>query len=217
VIGFVGTKLGMTQVFGENGELIPVTVVAAAPLRVVCVRTRDRDGYDAVQIGFGSKREKRTTKPVRGQAANAGGQVFAGLIEFPIEEGATYEVGQELKVGDVLAAGDVIDVTGITKGKGYQGVVRKYGFAGQTAGHGTHESFRGPGSVGNRSFPGRIFKGKRMDGHMGSVRRTTQNLRVVEVRADEGLVLVRGGVPGAKGRQIVLRRAVKHKTKAAEK
>jgi len=111
----------------------------------------------------------------------------------------------------VLAVGDVIDVTGMTKGKGYQGVVRRYGFAGQTAGHGTHESFRGPGSVGNRSFPGRIFRGKRMDGHMGSVRRTTQNLKIVQVRADEGLVLVRGAIPGSTGARVILNRAVKKK------
>jgi len=132
-------------------------------------------------------------------------------IEFRVADASAYAVGQELKVSDVISAGDIIDVTGITKGKGFQGVVRRYGFAGQTAGHGTHESFRGPGSVGNRSFPGRIFRGKRMDGHMGSAQRTTLNLKVVQVRADDGLVLVHGALPGAPGERVVLRRAVKQK------
>jgi large subunit ribosomal protein L3 len=210
VTGFVGTKLGMTQIFGKNGELIPVTVVQATPCTVVQVRTRDRDGYEAVQVGFGTRREKRLSKALRGHMAK-GGRTFAGLLEFRVADASTYQVGQELKVTDVLSAGDIIDVTGVTKGKGYQGVVRRYGFAGQTAGHGTHESFRGPGSVGNRSFPGRIFRGKRMDGHMGSARRTTQNLQVVQVRAEEGLVLVRGAVPGSPGGQVILSRAAKKK------
>jgi large subunit ribosomal protein L3 len=211
VTGFVGTKLGMTQIFGDNGELIPVTVVQTTPCTVVQVRTRDRDGYEAVQVGFGTKREKRTSKALRGHMAKGGRTTFVGLLEFRVADASTYQVGQELKVSDVLSAGDIIDVCGVTKGKGYQGVVRRYGFAGQTAGHGTHESFRGPGSVGNRSFPGRIFRGKRMDGHMGSVRRTTQNLKVVQVRADEGLVLVRGAVPGSPGERVILSRAVKKK------
>jgi len=211
VTGFVGTKLGMTQIFGANGELIPVTVVQATPCTVVQVRTRDRDGYDAVQVGYGTKREKRISKPLRAHMTKAGRSTFAGLLEFRVADASAYAVGQELKVSDVISAGDIIDVTGITKGKGFQGVVRRYGFAGQTAGHGTHESFRGPGSVGNRSFPGRIFRGKRMDGHMGSAQRTTLNLKVVQVRADDGLVLVHGALPGAPGERVVLRRAVKQK------
>jgi large subunit ribosomal protein L3 len=243
----------MTQVFGKNGELIPVTVVEAAPCTVVQVRTRDNDGYDAVQVGYGAKRDKLVRKPLRGHTATAvkargeitgaenaakarrrskaagggtadaaGAAGFAGLIEFRVEDVSGYQPGQQLKVGDVLKAGDKIDVCGVTKGKGYQGVVRRYGFKGQTATRGTHESFRGPGSVGNRSFPGRIFKGKRMDGHMGSQWRTIQNLEIVEVRAEDGIVLVRGGLPGAAGEPVVLNRAIKKsisrpkKAKAAE-
>ena len=225
--GFVGKKLGMTQVFGPDGELVPVTVVEAAPCTVVQVRTRDTDGYDAIQVGYGAKRDKLVGKPLRGHTAKARPALtaerskaklakkdrprngFTGLLEFDVDDVANYQVGQELKVGDILKAGDKIDVFGVTKGKGYQGVVRRYGFKGQTATRGTHESFRGPGSVGNRSFPGRIFRGKRLDGHMGSARRTIQNLEIVEVRADEGLVLVRGGLPGATGGRVVLNRAVK--------
>jgi large subunit ribosomal protein L3 len=199
----------MTQVFGPGGELIPVTVVEATPCTVVEVRTRDRNGYDAVQIGFGNRREKRLRKPLRGQMARGGRATFAGLMEFPVDDASAYQIGQELKVAEVFKAGDKIDVCGVTKGKGFQGVVRRYGFKGQTATRGTHESFRGPGSVGNRSFPGRIFRGKRMDGHMGSASRTIQNLVIVEVRGDEGLVLVRGGLPGATGDRIVLKRAIK--------
>jgi large subunit ribosomal protein L3 len=199
----------MTQVFGKNGELIPVTVVEATPCTVVQVRTRDVDGYQAIQVGFGAKRDKLVGKALRGHMTKAGRANFAGLIEFPVDDASAYQAGQELKVGEVFKAGDKIDVRGVTKGKGYQGVVRRYGFKGQSATRGTHESFRGPGSVGNRSFPGRIFKGKRMDGHMGAASRTIQNLEIVEVRPDEGIVLVRGGLPGAAGERIVLNRAVK--------
>jgi large subunit ribosomal protein L3 len=248
VIGFIGTKVGMTQVFGPNGELIPVTVVEAKPCTVVQVRTSDVDGYQAVQVGYGAKRDKLANKPLRGHAAKAvaaraeaakgspadapakarkrsalaksrtkgdatvqeeGAPVFVGLLEFRVDDASAYQVGQELKVDDVFKAGDKIDVRGVTKGKGYQGVVRRYGFKGQTATRGTHESFRGPGSVGNRSFPGRIFKGKRMDGHMGAVSRTIQNLEIVEVRADQSVVLVRGGLPGAAGEAVVLNPAIK--------
>jgi large subunit ribosomal protein L3 len=209
VTGFIGKKLGMTQVFGPDGELVPVTVVEATPCTVVQLRTRDTDGYDAIQIGFGTKRERLVNKPLKAHMTKAGRANFSGLLEFDVEDVSAYQIGQELKVGDVFKAGDKIDVWGITKGKGYQGVVRRYGFKGQTATRGTHESFRGPGSVGNRSFPGRIFRGKRMDGHMGSARRTIQNLEIVEVRADEGLVFVRGGLPGAAGERVVLNRAVK--------
>jgi large subunit ribosomal protein L3 len=199
----------MMQVFGSDGELIPVTVVDAKPCTVVDVRTRDRDGYDAVQLGFGQRSDKRKTKAVRGHMTKAGRSTFIGLVEFRVTDASAFQVGQEVKVSDVFASGDKIDVSGVTKGKGFQGVVRRYGFAGHTATHGTHESFRGPGSVGAGTYPGHIWKGKRMPGHMGSRKRTTQNLEVVEVRADDGLILVRGGVPGARGERVILKPAVK--------
>jgi large subunit ribosomal protein L3 len=199
----------MTQVFGADGELVPVTVVEAGPCTVVQIRTRDKDGYEALQVGFGTRREKRLSKAARGHMANAGRSDFASLAEVPVEDVSAYEVGQEIKAGDVFAAGDVIDVTGVGKGRGFAGVMRRYGFAGHRSTHGTHESFRGPGSVGAGTYPGHIWKGKRMPGQMGAKRRTIQNLRVVAVRADDNLILVRGGIPGPPGGDVLIRTAAK--------
>jgi len=221
MLGLIGKKIGMTQRFVEGGNLVPVTVIETGPCTVVQVRTPDRDGYSALQVGFGSRREKNLPKATRGHMAKGGRSNFASLLEFRLRETGEWQVGQEIKLADLFKAGDQVDVTGTSKGKGFQGVVKRYGFAGQTATHGSHESFRGPGSVGCRSYPGRIFKGKRMDGHMGSDRTTTQNLRIVEVRADENLLMVKGAVPGSKGTQVIVRPAVKRqrtqrKTAAAE-
>jgi large subunit ribosomal protein L3 len=209
MLGLVGKKIGMTQRFVEGGNLVPVTVIETGPCTVVQVRTIDRDGYDALQVGFGSRREKNLPKATRGHMAKGGRSNFRSLMEFRLREAGEWQVGQDIKLADLFKAGDQVDVTGTSKGKGFQGVVKRYGFAGQTATHGTHESFRGPGSVGCRSYPGRIFKGKRMDGHMGQDKTTTQNLRIVEVRADENLLMVKGAVPGAAGTQVVVRPAVK--------
>ena len=209
MLGLIGKKIGMTQRFVEGGNLVPVTVIETGPCTVVQVRTVERDGYDALQVGFGTRREKNLPKAVRGHMAKAGRSNFSSLLEFRLREAGQWQVGQDIRLADLFKAGDQVDVTGTSKGKGFQGVVKRYGFAGQTATHGSHESFRGPGSVGCRSYPGRIFKGKRMDGHMGQVARTTQNLRVVEVRPDENLLMVKGAVPGAAGTQVVVRPAVK--------
>jgi large subunit ribosomal protein L3 len=209
MLGLIGKKLGMTQRFAEGGSLVPVTVIETGPCTVVQVRTALRDGYDALQVGFGSRREKNLPKATRGHMAKGGRSNFASLLEFRLREAGQWQVGQEIRLADLFKAGDQVDVTGTSKGRGFQGVVKRYGFAGQTATHGSHESFRGPGSVGCRSYPGRIFKGKRMDGHMGQVRRTTQNLRIVEVRGDENLLMVKGAIPGAAGTQVVVRPAVK--------
>lgn len=209
MLGLIGKKLGMTQRFVEGGNLIPVTVIETGPCTVVQVRTVDRDGYDALQVGFGSRREKNLPKATRGHMAKAGRANFGKLLEFRLREAGDWQVGQEIKLADLFKVGDQIDVTGTTKGKGFQGVMKRHNFAGHRATHGTHESFRGPGSVGCRSYPGRIFKGKRMDGHMGQETCTTQNLRIVEVRADDNLLMVKGAIPGAKGCQVVVRPAVK--------
>jgi len=209
--GIIGKKIGMTQVFGDAGELIPVTVVQAQPCTVVQVRTRDRDGYEAVQIGAGRRREKSLSRARKGHATKAGRADFETLLEFRVDDVSSYEVGQEVKLTDVFGAGDVVDVTGSSKGKGFQGVMRRHGFAGHKATHGTHESFRGPGSVGACAYPGRIWKGKRMAGHLGARKATVQNLKVVAIREDESLLLVRGGIPGARGCDVVIRAAVKGK------
>jgi large subunit ribosomal protein L3 len=199
----------MTQIFGAGGEVIPVTVVLTGPCTVTQIRTADNDGYEAIQLGFGQKQEKLVSKAKRGHLAKAGKQTVACLAEFRVGDASAYQVGQELKAADVIAAGDVVDVTGTSKGRGFSGVVRRYNFQGQSATHGTHESFRGGGSIGACAYPGRVFKGQKMPGQMGNKRRTVQNLEVVAIREEENLVLIRGGVPGPKGGSVVIRPSVK--------
>jgi large subunit ribosomal protein L3 len=212
-LGLIGRKLGMTQVFAKGGELVPVTVIEAGPCTVVQKRTAEKDGYAAVQVGFGEKKTQRLTKPAREHRAKAGKMVSV-LREFPAA--TELEVGAELKIGDVFKEGDLIDVTGVSKGRGYQGVIKRHRFSGFPATHGTHEYFRHGGSIGNRTHPGRVFKNKRMAGQMGDERVTTQNLAIVAVRAAENVLLVRGAVPGARGGLLVIRPAVKAQAAAHE-
>jgi large subunit ribosomal protein L3 len=211
VIGLIGTKLGMTQVFDAAGELVPVTVVRTGPCTVVQVRTKDRDGYDAVQLGFDVRAEddKGLRKPERGHAKASGKPGYRVLSEWRVSEPAKFQVGQEVRVAEVFSAGDKVDVAGTTKGRGFAGVVKRHNFGGHRQTHGTHESYRGPGSIGARSYPGRVWKNKRMDGHMGDVRRTIQNLDVVAVREGDDVLLLRGGLPGPTGGYVMIRRAVK--------
>jgi len=209
MLGLIGKKLGMTQVFDPKGELIPVTVIAAGPCTVVQAKTAVGDGYTAVQLGFGEKKAQRATKAYRTHCLKAGKGVFGVLREFRVTAGDTYTVGQEVTVDSVFKAGDRIDVTGTTKGRGYAGVIKRHGFGGFPGSHGTHEYFRHGGSIGNRSYPGRVFKGKRMAGQYGDARTTTQNVEVIEVRIAEGLLLVRGAVPGARDGLVLIRPAVK--------
>ncbi len=206
--GLVGKKVGMTQVFTDNGEAVPVTVVEAGPCTVVQIRTLDRDGYSAVQVGFGRGLEKRKSRALYGHM-NTAGAVFGGLAEFRCPADAHYEVGQEVGVADLFDKGDSVDVSGASKGRGFAGVMKRHGFSGHKATHGTHESFRGAGAIGACAYPGRVFKGKKMPGHMGAAKVTTQNLEVMDVRAEDNLVLVRGGVPGPRGGRVVIRLAVK--------
>jgi len=211
-LGLIGKKLGMTQVYTAAGELVPVTVIQAGPCTVVQAKSAATDGYAAVQVGFGSKKPQRATKAMREHCVKAGKGVFQVLREFRLEDGAAaIAAGDELTVEGLFKQGDKIDVTGITKGRGYTGVVKRHRFAGFPASHGTHEYFRHGGSIGNRSFPGRVFKNKRMAGHYGDERVTTQNIEVIAVRPAENLVLVRGAVPGSRGGIVVLRPAVKAK------
>ena len=207
--GLIGKKVGMTQFFGADGSVVPVTVIQAGPCVVVQKKEMARDGYSAVQIGFGGKKTQRVNRPEQGHMGKAGKGVFQLLREFRSEDVSQYEVGQEIKVSDLFKTGDRIDVTGTSKGRGFSGVVKRWGFAGFPASHGTHESFRHGGSIGNRSFPGRVFKGKKMAGHWGNERASVQNLEVVAVRPEGNLLLVKGAVPGSKRGVLLIRRAVK--------
>lgn len=208
-IGLIGRKIGMTQVFNAKGELVPVTVIQAGPCTVVQVKTRATDRYAAVQLGFGQRKPQRVGKALRNHCVKAGHGVFAALREFPLADESGYSVGQEIAVDSLFKAGDAIDVTGTSKGRGYAGVIKRHGFGGFPGSHGTHEYFRHGGSIGNRSFPGRVFKGKRMAGQLGNDRVTMQNVEVVAVRPGEQILLVRGGVPGARNSLVLLRPAVK--------
>ena len=217
-IGLVGRKCGMTRVFTEAGETVPVTVIEALPNRVVQVKDADRDGYRAVQVTVGSRRPSRVAKPVAGHFAKNGVEPGAKTLEFRLAEGegAEFKPGAELKV-DLFAAGQVVDVTGTTIGKGFAGTMKRHGFAGGPASHGASVVHRAPGSIGQRQTPGRVFKGKRMSGHMGNVRRTEENLRVVEVDVERNLILVSGSVPGAEGGSVVVRPSVKAAAQARRK
>ena len=205
--GLLGRKIGMTQVFAPSGEVIPVTVLEVGPCVVTQVRTRDRDGYEAVQVGSGEARAKSLTKPQAGHLKGAG-QLLRHLREFKADDVGEHEIGQVLTV-DVFAAGDLIDVTGTSKGRGFQGVMRRHGFRGGPRTHGQSDRSRAPGSIGAGTDPGRVWKGTRMAGRMGNRRVTTQNLQIVEIMPDRNVLLVRGSVPGAKNGLVMVRRAVR--------
>lgn len=207
--GLIGRKIGMTQYYNAEGNVIPVTVVQTGPCVVVQKKQPDKDGYSALQVGFGSKKAQRVNKAAQGHMGKAGKGAFEVLREFRLDDVSAYEVGQEIKVGDVFKAGDRIDVAGVSKGHGFSGVIKRWSFAGFPGSHGTHEYFRHGGSIGNRSYPGRVRKGKKMAGHWGNETVSTQGLEVVEIRAEENLMFVRGAVPGAKQGVVILKPAVK--------
>jgi large subunit ribosomal protein L3 len=208
VKGMLGTKLGMTQLWDENNRVVPVSVVQAGPCVVTQVRTPDNEGYSAVQLGFGAVKPKQLTKPSAGHFDKAGVTPRKHLVEIRTSDASEYSLGQEL-TADVFAAGDVIDVTGVSKGKGTAGVMKRHGFAGLRASHGVHRKHRAPGSIGGCATPGRVFKGLRMAGRMGAERVTVQNLTVHAVDAERGLILIKGAIPGNKGGLVVLRSAAK--------
>ncbi|WP_044411453.1 50S ribosomal protein L3 [Thiomicrospira microaerophila] len=209
-IGVVGKKIGMTRVFNEEGVSVPVTVVEVAPNKVTQIKTLESDGYTAVQITTGSKHAGRINKPESGHFAKAGVEAGRGLWEFRLgaDELSEYTVGAEVTVAK-FAEVPVVDVIGTTKGKGFQGGVKRHNFRTQDATHGNSLSHRVLGSIGQNQTPGRVFKGKKMAGHMGDVRQTTLNLQVVRVDVENGLLLVKGAVPGAKGSTVIVRKAVK--------
>lgn len=206
----IGRKIGMTQVFAEDGIMIPVTVVLAGPMSVIQKKTVEIDGYNAVKFGFEDIPERKATKPMKGQFEKAGVSPKRVMREFKLDDSSEYEVGQVIKVEDMFKDGDKIDVTGISKGKGYQGTVKRFRTARGRMSHGSGYH-RGIGSMGANSSPSRIFKGKKMPGHMGAEKVTVQNLAVVKVDAERGLLLVKGAVPGAKGGLLVIKDSVKAK------
>lgn len=204
--GILGKKLGMTQIFTEAGIVIPVTVVEAGPIVVTQIKTVEKDGYNAVQIGFGEAKEKSLNKPQKGHLA-AANVLKKHLKEFRVDSVEGYTVGQEIKA-DLFATGEKIDVSGTSKGKGFQGPIKRHGQSRGPESHGSRYHRR-PGSMGACSFPGRVFKNKKLAGHMGSVKVTVQNLEVVKVDADKNLILVKGAIPGPKGSVVTIKEAVK--------
>ncbi|MCH8544828.1 MAG: 50S ribosomal protein L3 [Alcanivorax sp.] len=208
-IGVVGRKCGMTRIFTEDGASIPVTVIEVSPNRITQIRTEETDGYQGVQVTTGERRASRVTRPAAGHFAKAGVEAGRGIWEFRAETG-DLAVGGAISV-EIFEAGQIIDVTGTSKGKGFQGVVKRWNFRTQDATHGNSLSHRAPGSIGQNQTPGRVFKGKKMAGHMGAERVTVQNLEVVRVDAEKNLLLVKGAVPGATGADVIVRPAVKAK------
>jgi len=217
-IGLVGRKAGMTRVFTEAGETVPVTVIEVLPNRVTQLKSDEADGYRAVQLTFGTRRPQLLSKAVAGHFGKASVAPGRGLLEFRLakNEGGDLKPGAELRA-DLFKAGEAVDVTGTTIGKGFAGTIKRHNFAGGYASHGNSLSHRAPGSIGQRQTPGRVFKGKRMSGHMGVVRRTIENLRVVEVDAERNLLLVRGAVPGAEGANLIVRPSLKAARRANRK
>jgi large subunit ribosomal protein L3 len=203
----LGEKLGMTQIFDDNARAIPVTVVKAGPVHVVQIKTMKRDGYDAIQISYGDP--GAVNKPTAGHYAKAGVAPARHLVEIKVDDPAAFKLGQEIGVADVFEAGSRADVSGVSKGKGFAGVMKRHNAAGQGASHGNHKKHRAPGSIGACATPSRVFKGMPMAGRMGGDRVTTLNLDVVGVDADRGLLLLGGAVPGPKGSVVLVREAVK--------
>lgn len=209
-LGLLGQKLGMTRVFAEDGTSIPVTVLSVAANRVVQVKTVATDGYNSIQVTFGSKKAKRVTKPLKGHYAKAGVEAGIELQEFALssEEIANFQAGSTVTV-EIFSVGQLVDVTGTSKGKGFAGAIKRHNFSSNRASHGNSLSHNAPGSIGQRQDPGRVFPGKRMAGHLGNVQVTTQNLEVVRVDGERGLILIKGAVPGSKNGKIVIRPSVK--------
>ena len=204
----LGKKIGMTQIFDEKGVAIPVTVIEAGPCTVVQVKTKDADGYEAIQLGFGEVKEKKLIKPMKGHFTKANVTPKKHLSEFRLDE-ISYNVGDEIKA-DIFSVGETVDVTGTSKGKGFQGVIKRHGQSRGPMGHGSMYHRR-PGSMGSTSTPGRVFKGKKLPGHMGRVTVTIQNLEVIKVDLDKNIILVKGSVPGAKGSILKIKSSVKAK------
>jgi large subunit ribosomal protein L3 len=211
-IGIVGRKSGMTRIFTDSGVSIPVTVIEVEPNRITQVKSVETDGYNAVQITVGSRRASRVIKPAKGHFEKAQSEAGRGIWELRNDAQESFSVGGQITV-EVFEPGQKVDVTGVSKGKGFQGVIKRWNFAAQDATHGNSLSHRAPGSIGQNQSPGRVFKGKKMAGHMGDERVTVQNLEVVKIDAQRNLLLVRGAIPGAPGGNVIVRPAVKASNK----
>jgi large subunit ribosomal protein L3 len=210
----VGEKVGMTQVWGDDNRVIPVTVLKVAPARVVQVKTSERDGYTALQVTYGRRDARKLTKPEAGHFTKAGVDPGTNLVELRLDDIDGFSIGQEIKV-DVLEKGEMVDVIAVSRGKGWAGAMKRHNFSGQGASHGNHKMHRSPGSVGACSFPGRVFKGTRMAGRMGGEQVTTLNLEVVSADVERDLLLIKGAVPGPRGGVVIVRNAVKAAKKGA--
>jgi large subunit ribosomal protein L3 len=195
--GILGRKIGMTRVYNEMGRSIPVTVIEAGPCTVLQIKTKAKEGYDAIQVGFVEKKPSRLNKPEAGHFKRSGGTAFYHVREFRVENPEAYELGQKITLGEVLKIGDKVDVSGRTKGRGFQGVVKRHGFGGGKATHGSG-FHRAPGSIGCSAYPGRVIKGKKLPGRMGMNVKTLKNLTIVDIREDDNILLLQGAVPGAK-------------------
>ncbi len=208
-MSLLGQKLGMTRIFDDQARAIPVTVIEAGPCRVTLIRTEDDDGYTAVQLAYGEIPPRKVNKPQAGHFAKAGVAPARHLIEFRVDDPAAFEVGQELAVGDLFEPGIRADVSGLSKGKGFQGVMKRHNFRGKEASHGAHKVHRSPGAIGACATPARVFKGTKLPGRMGGERSTVLNLAVVGVDTERNLLILKGAVPGPKGGLVFVRRAVK--------
>ena len=217
-LGLVGRKVGMTRIFSEDGVSIPVTVLDVSNNRISQVKTAATDGYTAVQVAYGTRKPSRITKPVAGHLAKAGVEAALGLAEFRVAADAVaeFQPGSALSA-EIFQAGQMVDVSGVTQGKGFAGTIKRHHFGGGPASHGASVFHRAPGSIGQRQTPGRVFPGKRMSGHLGSARVTTENLQVVEIDAARNLLLIRGAVPGSAGGEVIVRPSVKAARRAKRK
>ena len=207
----IGKKLGMSQLFSADGEAVPVTVIQVGPCTVTQIKNVEKDGYNALQLSFGEKKPQGTAKPQLGHFKKCGKGPFNVIKEVKVDDVADFELGQEISA-DIFQTGELVHVMGKSKGKGFAGVIKRHNFSMQDATHGNSLSHRAPGSIGQNQTPGRVFKGKKMAGHMGNVKTTTQNLVVVKVDAERNLLLIKGAVPGAKGGDVIVRAAVKART-----
>ncbi len=204
-LGLLGKKVGMTRIFKDDGTMCPVTVIEAGPCPVMQIKTQDKEGYNALQLGYDVIAERKVNKPMKGHMAKAGKDMYRTLREFPLETVEEYELGQDITVG-IFSTGEKVKVTGTSKGKGFQGVMKRHNFGGSRASHGAEKVHRVPGSVGNATFPGRVWKGKKMPGQMGNARVTVSNVEIVDVRPEDNVLVVKGQIPGPNNGLVMIRK-----------